>query len=256
MSTIARVTNFVDGDVLDAADLNDEFDNLVDNLNALNNDNIAAAAGIAPSKISASIAGSGLVKNGTTGALEVNPDNVTVEISSNQIVIKDLGITAAKLAADAVTTAKILDSNVTRAKLAALGQQQTGRISDSETGSSYADLTGLTVTITTTGRPVMVMLQGATSGATGLAHGSTTLDAVETAVRILRDATVVAEYEMETALTVSGATISVDSVVIPASSIFVIDTPAAGTYTYKLQGKNVAGDALSVSAELIAWELM
>jgi hypothetical protein len=55
-----------------------------------------------------------------TGALGVTYDfdNSTVEVSGSTIRVKDTGITAAKLASDAVITAKILDSNVTFAKLA------------------------------------------------------------------------------------------------------------------------------------------
>ena len=46
-------------------------------------------------------------------------DNSTIEISSNVIQVKDLGITTAKLAALSVTTAKIDDLGVTTAKIAA-----------------------------------------------------------------------------------------------------------------------------------------
>ena len=51
--------------------------------------------------------------------LDVAVDGSTIEVSSDALRVKDLGITAAKLAADSVTTAKILDANVTAAKLAA-----------------------------------------------------------------------------------------------------------------------------------------
>jgi len=46
-----------------------------------------------------------------------NVDNSSLEISSNVLQVKALGITAAMLAADSVTTAKILNGNVTSAKL-------------------------------------------------------------------------------------------------------------------------------------------
>lgn len=45
-------------------------------------------------------------------------DSSTTQLSGGAIIVKDSGITAAKLASDAVTTAKILDANVTTAKLA------------------------------------------------------------------------------------------------------------------------------------------
>lgn len=56
---------------------------------------------------------------GNAVSLVVNVDGSTIEINSDALRVKDLGITAAKLAADAVTTAKIADSQVTSAKIAA-----------------------------------------------------------------------------------------------------------------------------------------
>jgi hypothetical protein len=53
-----------------------------------------------------------------TLSLDVAVDDSTIEVSADALRVKDLGITAAKLAADSVITAKILDSNVTAAKLA------------------------------------------------------------------------------------------------------------------------------------------
>lgn len=44
-------------------------------------------------------------------------DGTTTALSGGSIIVKDLGITAAKLATGAVTTAKILDDNVTTAKI-------------------------------------------------------------------------------------------------------------------------------------------
>ena len=45
-------------------------------------------------------------------------DDSTTALSGGAIIVKDAGITAAKLATDSVETAKILDANVTTAKLA------------------------------------------------------------------------------------------------------------------------------------------
>jgi len=44
-------------------------------------------------------------------------DNVSTQLSGGSIIVKDGGVTAAKLATDSVETAKIADSNVTFAKL-------------------------------------------------------------------------------------------------------------------------------------------
>tara|TARA_R110002153_G_scaffold273131_1_gene443141 strand:- start:87 stop:782 length:696 start_codon:yes stop_codon:yes gene_type:complete len=45
-------------------------------------------------------------------------DNASTQLSGGAIVVKDSGVTAAKLADDSVTTSKILDANVTTSKLA------------------------------------------------------------------------------------------------------------------------------------------
>lgn len=66
-------------------------------------------------KLAADVAGNGLIS--ALGVLSVNPDNSTLEINADAVRVKDSGITAAKLGADAVTTAKILDGNVVASKL-------------------------------------------------------------------------------------------------------------------------------------------
>lgn len=68
-------------------------------------------------------AGNGLTGGGTTGTvtLDVNPDNVTIEVVSDAVQIKDLGVSTGKLADAAVTTIKIGNNQVTLAKLAQIG---------------------------------------------------------------------------------------------------------------------------------------
>lgn len=65
------------------------------------------------------IAGSGLTGGGTGGAvtLDLNPDNVTIEVNSDIVRIKDLGVSTGKLADGAVTTIKIGANQVTFAKM-------------------------------------------------------------------------------------------------------------------------------------------
>ena len=68
-------------------------------------------------------AGNGLTGGGTTGTvtLDVNPDNVTIEVVSDAVQIKNLGVSTGKLADAAITTIKIGDNQVTLAKLAQIG---------------------------------------------------------------------------------------------------------------------------------------
>jgi hypothetical protein len=69
--------------------------------------------------ITAVVAGSGLTGGGTSGSvtLDLNPDNTTIEVDSDIVRIKDLGVSTGKLADNAVTTIKVTDSNITFAKI-------------------------------------------------------------------------------------------------------------------------------------------
>lgn len=66
-------------------------------------------------------AGSGLTGGAITGpvTLQIETDNTGIEINgSNQLQLKDLGVTTAKLAANSVTSAKIFDGTIATADLA------------------------------------------------------------------------------------------------------------------------------------------
>jgi hypothetical protein len=68
-------------------------------------------------------AGEGLIGGGTSGAvtLDVNPDNVTIEVVTDAVQIKNLGVGTGKLADGAVTTIKIGNNQVTFAKMQQIG---------------------------------------------------------------------------------------------------------------------------------------
>lgn len=74
-------------------------------------------AAVTADKLAAAVAGSGLA-GGAGTALSVNVDGSTLEITTDTLNVKALGIAAAQLAADAVETAKIKDANVTTGKIA------------------------------------------------------------------------------------------------------------------------------------------
>jgi hypothetical protein len=143
-------------------------------------------------------------------------DNSTVDQDgSGAIRLKDLGITTAKFPDGAVTQAKLATKTV---------QSDTGSNPEFFNSTSYADTTAA-VTITTTGRPVLICAGvGIASGASGTGYIGNGTGA--TTVAIFRDSTQVR------------AGTSWNTVSSKRSwSCTTIDTPSAGTYTYKVRCK-------------------
>lgn len=78
-----------------------------------------ASAAVTAAKINSDVAGLGLVKNGTSLALDVNVDNATVEINADTVRVKDAGISGAKIANDTITNANVNSTaGITYGKLA------------------------------------------------------------------------------------------------------------------------------------------
>lgn len=116
----------------------------------------------------------------------------------------------------------------------------------------FVDVTNLSVEITTTGRPVMITLLPTTENVTlgsiisSEATGGTLARSV---LSLVRDSTAVGYASIESA---SGANSLTG---VPPSSVFFFDVPAAGTYTYKIQGKSDTNDTLRVFyCKLLAME--
>lgn len=308
-AVVTRVTTFTDGSVLYASDLNSEFNNLVNNINALDNDNLSATANISPAKISAAIDGDGITRNGGTGALSANVDDTTIEIVSDNLQVKNNSITNAKLRQSAglsivgnstnstanvaditaasdstvlqrsgtsltfatIPTAAIANNAVTRAKLEAVGHQvssSSGNYSATCAGNSFVDMTNLTVTITTTGRPVMIMTIG--DGTSGYSSGfwkkqSTSAATNPLSIALVKDSTEIQRIGFIGELSSSSPFYSM------FGNVHFIDTPTAGTYTYKLRaacyvkGNDGVGDFSAIDTgvrtygasylKLVAYEL-
>lgn len=178
-----------------------------------------------------------------------------VQIPTGGIV--DASITAAKLASNSVTTAKIVDASVTRAKLASVGQQFSANFSDYRASfdSGFVDITNATLSITTTGRPVVIGIAPRTSTLDcgfAFTYGAASFAALAF-VKLLRDSTDVLSLTIGNSFT--GGTGSTATYNAPASSVFLIDVPSAGTYTYKLQAQFTTGFDFLAQGRLFAYEL-
>jgi hypothetical protein len=155
-----------------------------------------------------------------------------------------------------IGTEHVLDQNITQAKLQARALHAStvvaGGIGISgncgtfvlSSGAEVA-LTNHSVTITTTGRPVYIGLIGESTSqsyfSVEVIPGAGTLD-----VWIRRDGTKIATYTMNA----SAATL----IAFPCSVQYV-DTPAAGTYTYSITGRNTTANSNAVNLRMVVYEL-
>lgn len=155
--------------------------------------------------------------------------------------------------ANAITTATIKDEGVADSVLPSVGQQissSSGLFSTSST--SLTDVTNLSVSITTTGSPVMLALipDGTTSGAkigvsgsSGSADGKLTFD---------RGGTDIASFNIN----LTPALSSTSQLSMPCGAFKFLDVVSSGTYTYKCRVKLDVGDfLLAYNCKLVAYEL-
>lgn len=150
--------------------------------------------------------------------------------------------------ADANGRAKFADGIWTKAKFAALGQVVSSGSSNFSTGStSYVDVTNLSVSITTIGRPVLLLIvsDGSLLSNVGADGNSATNGVAD--YQILRDSTTIAQSKI--------GQISTGYTLFPGSIVH-FDAPSAGTYTYKMQLKAQSGATANMRyMKLVAFEL-
>jgi hypothetical protein len=118
-------------------------------------------------------AGAALTKTGNT--LDVAVDDSTIEITSDSLNVKDAGIGATQLATDAVTTVKILDSNVTNAKLANSSisfEDETATAGSVSLGGTLEFLAGEGISTTASGSTLTIAGELATNSNIGVASFS------------------------------------------------------------------------------------
>lgn len=181
--------------------------------------------------------------------------------------ITDLAVTTAKINDLAVTTGKLAAGAVTQAKRAAAGQQVSSSSGVFSTTNSVSedDVTNLSVTITTTGRPVFVGLidDGASVGIADQSYvgaiipGSTTNVDVLAGFAIFEDLVAIARIQIGSQFD-TGAAIASKGMWVPPSSLWTISVPAAGSHTYKVKAINLSSPSNSAvvkRAKLIAYEL-
>lgn len=141
-------------------------------------------------------------------------------------------------------------NGITRSNLAAVGQQVSSSTGTGQTiqSGTFTAFTNLHVTITTTGRPVMLIIQGDASGNPSVLSASNTAGNFAN-FAFFRGSTQLGSYELS---------IPTGITQVETQSLVYLDTPSAGTYTYTLQAQtnsNSVGFASAVHNVLVAYEL-
>jgi hypothetical protein len=159
-------------------------------------------------------------------------DGTTLENTGSAIRIKDLG----------VSTAKIADAAVTQAKLAAKTVQTAAVATGSLTSGTLADITGATVTFTSTGRPALMTFVGDATDSFSQGNQVTTSTAgtVSWTVALLVAGVQVASGS-NTMVNGAGGTATY---ACPLQS--ALFTPSAGSPVVKLQYKITGGGTPSI----------
>ena len=150
-------------------------------------------------------------------------------------------------------------NGIARTNLASVGQQISASSGDYfGSPSSYTQVPNLSVTITTTGRPVMIMLQPDstnTGAAIQLAPISGSVTDLLGEFQFKRNTTAVSTSILYT----QGASSANLGISVPPGNLNFLDTPSAGTYTYALYcqtGSGFGAATIYVSnCVLVAYEL-
>ncbi len=255
MPTLSITKNYSDGATLTEAHLDTALEGIETFVNTtkLDSDNIQdgaldadtlASNAVTTAKINASAVTTAKIADAAvTGAklAAAIVDDSTIQIASNVIKIKDAGVTQAKMAVRATGTS-----------VAAGGVAfSTSSGSFSTASTTAVDVTNLSVTIVTTGRPVFLGLTNDTSSLSRIVvedgNSGVTAD-----LMIVRDSTTIFKTRLNSNPTAASANL----LELPPGIVFTIDAPSSGTYTYKIQALTGSGDQLDISnVKLVAYEL-
>jgi len=231
---------------------------------------------------------SGLSSNSTITLPVIPPTTsfMTMDNAGQMLVSQVYPLTAPGLQTDSVTTPKIQNAAVTRPKLAPVGQQKaaTSGLYTTSVTTVPTLMPNQTVTITTTGRPVIVMMQSDDTGNAAFIGISTNVSA-QLSVYFRRDSTVLntnsyllqyapsitnqgtgastVPYNDGSNLTtvisnLSGITAGGSVTTRVAPSLVYLDAPAAGTYTYTIYANasiSGTGQCAFANIQLVVYEL-
>lgn len=197
---------------------------------------------------------SSLIGSSASGVLSYfNVDGSTLDISGgNTLIVKTGGITATQIANQTITNAQIAPLTIIQENLAIrpfANPATTGQIaassnsgSFSTASSSFVSVTNLSVTLTTTGSPVWVGLEGVAS-TTPLSSWNCTTGRAE--LQIVRDVTPLSGYQISN----GGALTSFPG-------FLCLDNAPNGLHSYTVQIRALDGGTVNIAnAVLVAYEI-
>lgn len=164
----------------------------------------------------------------TPGSEAVSTSTIRNQAITNaKIQINTIG--QDRIGSNAVGTDELINGNVTRAKLEAVGQQISA--SSGNFGcNSETDVTNFSLTITTSGRPVVIgMMPDGSSNRSRIQCIESSGNTAQADVRLYRNGGFVSRFNMMQAA--NGITTNTQS--LPPGCIIYVDNIGAGTYTYK-----------------------
>lgn len=166
-------------------------------------------------------------------------------------------VTASNIASGTITTTQIsATAGILRSQLAAVGQQVSSASgSFVTTNASATAVTNLSVTLVTTGRPVMVMLQPNSNAvqAEVFIVNNTSVAGIQGNIYLLRDASVVSKSVI---VTVYGGSATSPIESANPGTFSYLDVVASGSHTYSISASVVSGGQIQVNnMVLVAYEL-
>lgn len=178
---------------------------------------------------------------GTSGTIAstLTCDFVTMDIVANKLVVHDSGI----------DTTQLKNGAVTKAKQASIGQQISSSSGNYSTSSStFSGVTNLSVTLTTTGRPVQLMV---------VPDGNTSLGSFIGYTYSGSNFATFAFFDGSTQLTNMTVDTSSTSTIFSSLGMDYFYVPSAGTYNYNVQVKATLGlgTVFMQYLKLVAYEL-
>lgn len=168
----------------------------------------------------------------------------------NGMLWVDTGTNRVSARVNGATQRLSFSGSITRTDLPAVGQQVSSSCGHFTFSGAQAatDVTNLSVSLTTTGRPVMLVLQPDGSAVASINQQNL---AQTWSVNFVRGATTLAQFGADA--NISGASMS-QSVSHSAPLVF-LDVVGAGTYTYKVQAQQAGGIFQMENYRLVAFEL-